>query len=204
MVRVASLPSRRKMKHMNAESNEPASSSSTTPQPDQVTDRGLEPYSKPTSVVEVNDADKKDVLLALLEQDREEIRFWHEKMFQASFALDTAMVAVSAFALQEAGKPDKDMLSLAACAGVIMFAVFHQIVGKMASTSICINGRDVEFIQAALRLSDPGEYVENKAVYAWVGKEWKPEQALFIWLHRLNVFLAAGLIAILLFSIALK
>jgi hypothetical protein len=91
------------------------------------------------------------------------------------------------------------VLPYLAALGCVMFVVFHQIVARVGSGAIRINGRDLERIQAALRLSDPGDYVEAKPIYDWFGTEWIP-QAHFRFLTYLNIGLAVGLIALLAFQ----
>jgi hypothetical protein len=149
---------------------------------------------KPDSLLAINPETKASVLLALLEQNREEIRFWHEKMFQASFALNSAMVIVTGFVLHE---PPKEILSWLAAIACLVFVVFHLVVGRLGTGAIRINGRDLEFIQAALRLAETGDYVKDKPIYQWTGTEWMPQRH-FIALHVLNWILATGLIVTLL------
>jgi hypothetical protein len=154
--------------------------------------------SKPEPVVAMNNETKATVLLALLEQNREEIRFWHEKMFQAAFALDSALMVVGAFVLHDESH-DKVLLCVA-IAACVLFAIFHQIVGQVGADAIRINGRDLEFIQATLHLAEPGEFEQKNPIYKWTGTEWIPQRH-FKFLHILNLSLAGGLIAILIYRI---
>ncbi len=151
--------------------------------------------AKPVPAVEMSSDNKTAVLLAILNQNREEIRFWHEKMFQASFTLDSALMVVAAFALRE-NIHGRAMLGVAAAA-CALFAIFHSIVERVGTGAIRINGRDLEFMQAALRLNEPGDYVKTDPIYAWTGTEWLPQRH-FRFLRMLNLTLALGLIVILL------
>jgi hypothetical protein len=154
--------------------------------------------TKPEPTMTLKDETKATVMLALLEQNREEIRFWHEKMFQAAFALDSALLVVGAFVLHDE-RQDK-MLVWIAIAACVLFAVFHQIVGRIGAGAIRINARDLEFIQATLRLNESGEFEKNNPIYTWTGTEWIPQQH-FRFLHILNLSLAGGLIAVLIYRL---
>jgi hypothetical protein len=110
----------------------------------------------------LGDSSKCDTLRLLLEQDREEIRFWQERLFTGSVTLNAALLALAAFVLEN---DTTVRLRLIAAVGCVGLALFHTILAFVAENNVMRNGRDLTLIQEALGLTRADKYVEGRSLY---------------------------------------
>lgn len=135
-----------------------------------------------------------DVLLKLLEQNRTEIRFWHERLFTTSFWVNAAILGIVGFALKETDLAPA--LRWLAAFGVVALFLFHGVVAWSARTNIGRNGDDLVTIQNALLLTMAGAYLANGVIYPagpfpWRWRGW--------YLIGLNAALTLGAVGVLLY-----
>ena len=137
-------------------------------------------------------AKKADVLVSLLEKNREEITFWQNSLFIASFWFNAGILALVAFAFEKSVAPT---LATFIGAGILSLAVFYNLFASVARSAIEHTGLDLVRIQSALLLTDVGEYLQGTWVYS-PGDRWLP-QTFVRWLRLLNLVISASGILVL-------
>jgi hypothetical protein len=154
--------------------------------------------NKPT--LSLNAADKANVLTRLLEENREEIRFWQDHLFSISFVFSAAVLGIVAFAVQ--AKTSTRLLRYVCAVGCFILCIFYLLFVRFADDAISLNDHDLIGIQYALKLSTPGEYLqgnqpESKTIY---GEGYPSGHPHIKHLVRLNVLLVIGSVLWLLYT----
>jgi hypothetical protein len=150
--------------------------------------------NKPT--LALGPVEKANVLIKLLEQNREEIRFWQNHLFTISFLFSAAVLGIVAFALQTTS--NTRLIRYVCAAGCFILCIFYLFFVRFADNAISLNDHDMIGIQYALKLSTPGEYLQGKSnvIYA----EGYPAGHSHIKnLVRFNVLLVIGSVILLLY-----
>jgi hypothetical protein len=155
------------------------------------------PEANGRSVLVLDSGKKADVLMSLLQRNREEITFWQNSLFTASFWFNAGTLALVAFAFEKAREPS---LAIFVGAGIFGLAIFYSIFASVAKSAIEHTGGDLVRIQDALLLTGIGEYFKDTWVYT-PGHDWLP-QAYIRWLRLLNLIISAGGILLLVFRVA--
>lgn len=148
---------------------------------------------KRESALVLNGETSATVLLTLLQQNREEVRFWHSRVFSTSFWFDATVLAVVSFTLAH---PGSSALRDLAALGCVCLASFHFVIAMVAKGAIERTGRDLLLLQSGLLLNEPGHYLTQEPVYE-AGCKWLPPN--YIWkLVAFNLLLSIGSILALL------
>lgn len=134
--------------------------------------------------------DKVEVLKTLLEQDREEIRFYQDKLFTVSFAFSAALLGMVAFALKTTG-PDS-LLRRFFAASCFIFCIFYLLFAQFANNAIVQNNQDLAGIQYALDLSQPNAYLAHGQVIYGLRDPKSAENKHIYWLAIFNIMLAVA------------
>jgi hypothetical protein len=112
---------------------------------------------------EVKDEKWTEVLIKLLEQDREEIRFWQAHLFTITLGFDAAILAIVSFALQT--KRFTDVHRVVFIGGCIFLCASYLLFLRFVDGAIAVNDYDLIGIQFGLRLSEAGRYLEGQPIY---------------------------------------
>jgi hypothetical protein len=136
------------------------------------------------SALDPSGVEKVQILVAILQQNREEVRFWQERLFAASFWFNATTLGVVAFVLKE---PATATLQAMAAFGCVCLSAFHFIIAVIAKKAIETTGSDLVRIQSALLLTRNDSYMQGGRVYQDSGK-WLPQYYIW-WLVGLNVLL---------------
>lgn len=141
------------------------------------------------SALDPGGMEKIQILLTLLQQNREEVRFWQERLFAASFWFNATTLGVVAFVLKEpsVSTPRIATLQGVAAFGCICLSAFHFIIAVISRKAIETTGGDLVRIQSALLLTRGDAYFQGGRVYEDSGK-WLPQYYIW-WLVGLNVLL---------------
>ncbi|MCX6112781.1 MAG: hypothetical protein NTY22_05810 [Proteobacteria bacterium] len=143
-------------------------------------------------ILNFNSSEKKDVLLKLLEIDREETRFWQRNFFIISYGVLLFYVLLIQFACGIDGVrhlPENMLIFLSLVILVVMG--FYVVITLYAKNIIKMNHFDLIKIQKALLLHTNNTYLDNDSIYK--GEKTMSESYLGL-LLVINVFL--GFVAI--------
>ena len=83
---------------------------------------------------------KAQVLLSILQKNRDEITFWQNSLFTASFWFNTGILALVAFAFERSSNP---ALAYFVAFGILLLAVFHNLFASVAKSAIEQTGLDL-------------------------------------------------------------
>lgn len=118
------------------------------------------PQNKPAMVL--NQLEKVEVMKTLFQQNREEIRFYQDKLFTLSFTFSAALLGIVAFALKNPGQSSP--LRRVLVVSCFMLCIFYLLFVRFADTAILVNDKDLIGIQYALDLSQTNAYLTNDPV----------------------------------------
>ncbi len=118
------------------------------------------PQNKPAMVL--IQSEKVEVMKTLLEENREEIRFYQDKLFTMSFTFSAALLGIVAFALKKTTQ--SSLLRRVLAAGCFALCFFYLLFVHFADTAILVNDKDLIGIQYALDLSQTNAYLINDQV----------------------------------------
>lgn len=140
-------------------------------------------------------ADRASVMLHLLHEDREEIRYWQDKLFTVSFWFNAAILGIVGFAVQrDTLNPSARYVFPAAC---LSLGIFYLIFARYAGGAISVNDNDLIGIQYALGLSEQDYYLKGQRVYGEV-RELMPHPHIAHLVH-LNALFVIGSVLWLVF-----
>jgi hypothetical protein len=149
--------------------------------------------NKPT--LQLSMAERANVLTKLLEDNRAEIRFWQDHLFTISFLFSAAVLGIVTFALQTT--TNTRLIRYVCAVGCFSLVIFYLLFVRFAEDAISLNDHDLIGIQYALRLSTPGEYLqEDRVIYVEGYPAGHSHIKHFV---RFNVLLVIGSIILLLY-----
>jgi len=132
------------------------------------------------------DAEKKaDVMLALLNANREEIRHWQNLLMSASFWFNGGIIGLITFFHGLSGRTM--ILNAFFGVSILCLGASYQVLASVAGQAIDMSGKDLLKFQKALLLSDAGAYLTGQYVYQ-PSETWLP-QPFVKWLRILNFIL---------------
>jgi hypothetical protein len=152
----------------------------------------------PQSVLDLKDEKRAEVLITLLQEDREEIRFWQERLFTTSFWINAAILGLVAFLFQLDNRPPSILkddnwphsVRLAIALGCICLTIFHCVITRFAKKCIETNGKDLLLIQGGLLLTKQDYYIREQSIYEDEGRG-LPQKYTWL-LIVLNILLCLG------------
>lgn len=151
-----------------------------------------ETSSIPTGKFNVSDEKKVDVLLALMTNVRENIRYWTEQSYNATVWSIGLMVSISGFWLLSGSRTAQ--LRYALLFGVIVFGLLTQWYLSRLRRSFNADGSALVKLEAALKLCDKDAYVDGQ-FFGYTGKWFKPTQAVHLaWTHVIVMIFSAGIL----------
>ncbi|HWB08763.1 MAG TPA: hypothetical protein VG826_06050 [Pirellulales bacterium] len=109
------------------------------------------------------DHDRIDVVTKLIAEDRQEIRFYQDKLFTISFFFTAGVLGIAGFWLKL--ENDNVWLRLGLAALCLVFCGYYFRFVRFANEAIAINDHDLIGLQFAVGLAQPGEYLEERAIY---------------------------------------
>ncbi len=110
--------------------------------------------------LKLTDEDRLKVLTTLLEQNRQEIRFWQDKLFTISFLFTGLILGIVVFTLKQ--KPDTAILRRLAAGSCLGLCFFYFLYVEFAEGAISVNDYDLIGIQYGLKLSEEDQYLLKK------------------------------------------
>lgn len=143
-------------------------------------------------VVALDDKQRIEVLLRLIQINRQEIREWQQALFTASLWFNGAIVALAAFVLRSDTRPRPEIVLLISL-GIVCLGAFYFVFSGVARSAVELSGTDLLKLQVALRLHESDHYLAGEPIYDQTGT-WLP-QSHVVWLRLLN--LAVCLLAVL-------
>src|SRR6266480_4141219 len=98
--------------------------------------------------INIENEQRIEILLALLQTNRQEIREWQKSLFDASLWFNGGILAITAF-VHNLSKPDHVLTSLVSL-GIGCFCAFYLIFSRVARNAVELSGEDLLKIQRAL------------------------------------------------------
>ena len=111
----------------------------------------------------MQNSDNFNVLTSLLHEDREEIRFYQDKLFTISFLFSAGVLGLAGFWLKL--KNDSFWLRVGIAATCLVFCFFYFRFVRFANEAIAVNDDDLIGIQFALGLHQEGRYLTGRPIY---------------------------------------
>jgi hypothetical protein len=136
--------------------------------------------------IDLKPENRIEVLVGLLQTNREEIREWQKALFEASFWFNAGILGITAFVHNLNEKTN--LLLLIVGVGISCLSGFYLIFSHVAKKAIELSGIDLLKIQQALRLNEKDYYLNGDSIYPNTNK-WLPQNYI-IGLRLLNLVIS--------------
>ena len=135
------------------------------------------------SPIDLKAEHRVEVLVSLLQSNRQEIREWQKSLFDASLWFNAGILGITAFIHGLNDKPNALLVIVGI--GMACLCGFYFIFSHVAKRAIEMSGHDLLKIQRALRLQETGYYLGGEPIYPDTAK-WLPQNYIN-WLRALNL-----------------
>jgi len=109
-----------------------------------------------------NGADHQ-VLTTLLTQNREEVRFWQNILFNVSLAFIAGILGIVSLALKVT--PLSEGLQCIYAAAVVFLCGLYLTFVSVGESAIALNHHDLTAVEIALNLATKGAYIQEETIY---------------------------------------